>query len=524
MRKIPNIIILCALLLSLSVHAGFSVNNGTLLDANGNAFIMRGVNHPHTWYTQNTAAFTDIAQTGANTIRVVLSTGGQWTRNNGSDVTNVINLCKDNKVICVLEVHDSTGYPEKNEAVHISNATDYWLSSDIQAAITGQEDYVIINIANEPFGNGVGVNTYINDHITAIQTLRNGGLTHTLMVDAANWGQDWQFFMRDNANTIFNADTAANTIFSVHMYEVFDTSAKVESYLQAFADANLVLLIGEFGATHNGNNVDENAILQFAEQFGMGYLGWSWSGNGSCCTDLDMVINFDPNNLSIWGNRLINGINGIASTSVPASVYGGTGNTVNAIINALPNSSSVTGAGSITLDAGNSTGTNLSYQWTVNTSDASLYTLTTPNAVTTQLNYSAPASTTNTIINLTVTDGQNTDSAAFGFTHQPEIVASGNCEYILSNEWSTGFVASIRITNTGTNAISNWSVNWTMLESQISSSWNANLVMGSPNTASGLSWNAIIQPGQYAEFGIQGSKNTLNASAEIPTISGSVCN
>lgn len=524
MRKKTYIITLCALLLSLSVHAGFSVNNGTLLDANGNPFIMRGINHPHTWYTQNTSAFADIAQTGANTVRVVLSTGGQWTRNNGSDVTNVINLCKENKLICVLEVHDSTGYPEKIEAEHISNATSYWLSNDIQTAITGQEDYVIINIANEPFGNGVSVNTYINDHITAIQALRNGGLTHTLMIDAANWGQDWQFFMRDNASTIFNADSAANTIFSVHMYEVFDTSAKVEDYLQTFANANLVLLIGEFGATHNGSNVDEDAILQFAEQFGMGYLGWSWSGNGSCCTDLDLVINFDPNNLSTWGNRLINGINGIASTSVLASVYGGTGNTVNAIINATPNNSPVTGAGSITLDAGNSAGTNLNYQWTVNTSDSGLYTLTTPNAVTTQLNYTAPATATNTTINLTVTDGQNTDTTAFAFTHLPETVTSGNCEYNLSNEWATGFVANIRINNTGTDTISNWSVNWTMQESQISSSWNANLITGSPNTASSLSWNAIIQPGQYVEFGIQGIKNTANAPAEIPVISGSICN
>ena len=56
-------------------------------------------------------------------------------------------------MIAVLEVHDSTGWSEQAPAVHISNATAYWLSSDVRAAINGQENFVIINIANEPFGN-----------------------------------------------------------------------------------------------------------------------------------------------------------------------------------------------------------------------------------------------------------------------------------------------------------------------------------------------------------------------------------
>ena len=38
-------------------------------------------------------------------------------------------------------------------AVPISNAVAYWTSADVRAAINGQEDFVIVNIANEPFGN-----------------------------------------------------------------------------------------------------------------------------------------------------------------------------------------------------------------------------------------------------------------------------------------------------------------------------------------------------------------------------------
>lgn len=309
------------ILMSNLAWGGLHVSNGKLFDSNNNPFVMRGVNHAHTWFTSQTQAIADIAELGANTVRIVLSNGTQWSRNNGSEVSDLIQLCKVNSLICILEVHDSTGYPEQTTATHISSATSYWLSSDIKTAIQGQEDYIIINIANEPFGNGVSANTFVDDHIKAVQDLRAGGLTHTLMVTAANWGQDWQYHMRDNASAIFDADPLQNVIFDVHMYEVFGNGSVVQNYMQSFYNNGLVLVVGEFGSVHNGNNVDEDAIMYYAEQLGFGYLGWSWSGNGSCCEDLDIVKGWNPGELSSWGNRLINGINGIKETSVKASVY-----------------------------------------------------------------------------------------------------------------------------------------------------------------------------------------------------------
>ncbi|GAA6139722.1 cellulase family glycosylhydrolase [Arenicella sp. 4NH20-0111] len=315
-----------AVTLSNTAMAGFSVSGTQLIDANGNAFVMRGINHPHTWYTSETASFGDIAATGANTVRVVLSNGGQWTRNSGSDVANVISLCKENKLICVLEVHDSTGYPESSGAVPLEESAAYWTSPDILQVIQGEEDYIIINIANEPFGNsGVNSDTYVNGTIEAIQSLRLAGLTHTLMVDAANWGQDWQFFMRDNAPQIFAADSQSNTIFSVHMYEVFSSASNQESYIQAFQSHGLPLIIGEFGASHGGQDIDIDSLLDLAQQHGIGYIGWSWSGNGDCCLALDLVSNFDSSDLTPWGQRLINGSNGITETSLIATIFDSSG-------------------------------------------------------------------------------------------------------------------------------------------------------------------------------------------------------
>ena len=64
---------------------GFTVSGSRILDANGNPFVMRGVNHAHTWYLDRFSSFADIKALGANTVRVVLSSGGRWTRNDAAD-------------------------------------------------------------------------------------------------------------------------------------------------------------------------------------------------------------------------------------------------------------------------------------------------------------------------------------------------------------------------------------------------------------------------------------------------------
>jgi len=316
-------ILFTLLLLPIASFAGFAISNGQLVDNNGTPFIMRGVNYPYTWFqSRNTQAdLAAIAATGSNTVRIVLATGGQWARNNGTQVAQLIQWCKDLKMIAVLEVHDSTGWSEQTTAVPISNATAYWTSSDIRAAINGQENFVIINIANEPFGNTTTAN-YLPDTIAAIQALRAAGLTHTIMIDGATWGQDWQNTMRTNAMQLWNADTRRNLLFSVHMYEVYQSLAPIQTYMQGFDDMGLPLVIGEFGPINNGQFVDSDSVIAQAQLRGNGYIGWSWSGNGGGGTGLDMTVNFDPAQLTTWGNRIVNGTSGIRTTSVLASVFG----------------------------------------------------------------------------------------------------------------------------------------------------------------------------------------------------------
>ncbi len=530
--------------------AGWTVNGTQVLDPNGNKFVFRGINHAHTWWPERlNQSLRDIAATGANSVRVVLSNGTQWTRNNGADVTNVINQCKANKLVCILEVHDSTGFGENAGSTHISRATEYWLSSDIKAAITGQEDYVIVNIANEPFGNGTSAATYTADHITAVRALRNGGLTHMLMVDAANWGQDWSNSMRDNAPSILAADTLKNTIFSVHMYEVYNNANIVQSYLNSFQTRGLAIVVGEFGAEHGGSNVAEEAILQYAQDMGIGYLGWSWSGNGSCCLQLDIVNNWNAGSLSSWGNYLINSTNGIKATSKLATNFSGTASSRASSVassirsSAAPSSvapSSVAPSSSSRSSTPSSVATGGTCNWYGNrypicvttasgwgwenqqscAGRTSCAALPAPFGIeggaTSSISPGTPASSSRSSVAPSSTPASSTPASSRATSSAPNTTAL-SCRYVVTNSWGSGFTGAIRVTNNSTNTRSGWTASWQYAGSnRITSSWNATVSGGNPYTATGVSWNSTIQPGQTVEFGFQA--NTNGGSVETPAV------
>ena len=299
--------------------SGFRVSGTDLIDANGNQFIMRGTSLPHVWYQHQFQQFEDVSNLGANTARVVLGSGQRWGPTPASEVTQVINECKRVRMICVLEVHDTTGYGEEGAAATLDQAVDYWIS--VRHALQGQEAYVLINIGNEPWGNN-NASAWTNATINAIQRMRQAGFTHTLVVDAPNWGQDWSHTMRQNAPQIAAADNRGNTVFSVHMYEVYGSASTIIDYFNAFQQMNLPLIVGEFGHEHNGQNVDEDTIMAEAERRGIGWIAWSWSGNSGGAESLDQAVNFNPNNLTQWGQRVFNGPHGIVQTAQRASVFG----------------------------------------------------------------------------------------------------------------------------------------------------------------------------------------------------------
>jgi mannan endo-1,4-beta-mannosidase len=521
-------LLLPLLALGTPAHAaptGFRVENGRLLEASGNDFVMRGVNHAHTWYPDRISSLAHIKAKGANTVRVVLSSGDRWTRNDTADVANVVSQCKRNRLICVLEVHDTTGYGEQSGAVSLSRAADYWIS--VQSALTGQEDYVIVNIGNEPFGN----TTYANwtaDTKAAIQKLRNAGFDHTIMVDAPNWGQDWAFTMRDNAASVFAADPDRNTVFSIHMYGVFDTAAEVGDYLNRFVAAKLPIVVGEFGHDHSDGNPDEDAILSVTQQLGLGYLGWSWSGNGGGVEYLDMVTNFDPNQLTSWGQRLFNGANGIAATAKEAAVYSSSGGDTTAPtapgtpVASAVTSSSVTLSWAAATDATGVTGYDVVR---IGGGTETVVAGTTGTSAT--VTGLAPATSYTFAVYARDAAGNRSQRSGTVAVTTPTGGPPVTCgvAYKVTGQWPGGFQGEIVLRNTGASAVNGWNLRWTFPDSQrVTNLWGGTATQqGAEVTVASAPYTASIPAAGSVTLGFTASRGTANPSPTTFTLNGAPC-
>ncbi|TMR98732.1 cellulase family glycosylhydrolase [Nonomuraea basaltis] len=489
---------------------GIHVSGAKILESNGQEFVMRGTSHPHTWYTGQTKAFADIKSLKANTVRVVLS-GGRWPANGVTDVANVVSLCKQNKLICVLENHDTTGYGEQSGAYTLDQAADYWIS--VKSALVGQEDYIIVNIGNEPIGNNAVTPGWAARTTAAIQKLRDNGFDHALMVDAPNWGQDWQFTMRDNARAVFDSDPDKNTIFAIHMYGVFDTAAEITAYMDAFRTAGLPLVVGEFGHNHSDGNPDEDTIMAQAVSRGLGYLGWSWSGNGGGVEYLDQVVNFDVTQLTDWGRRLFNGANGIAATSKEASIYGGgTSDPTPPSTPGTPSASNITSSGA-TLTWTASTDNVGVTGYDVYTSAGTSLGATATNSIT--LTGLSPATPYQVYVRARDAAGnQSSPSPTASFTTLTG--GGGGCTAAgtVQSQWSTGYVAQATVTNTSTSTQTSWTVTFTLPAGHtITGYWNAAVtVSGQTVTAENLSYNGTLAANASTGFGFQASRPNGNTS------------
>ncbi|MEV5313192.1 cellulase family glycosylhydrolase [Streptomyces sp. NPDC052610] len=505
---------------------GLHIENGRLLEGNGNDFVMRGVNHAHTWYPGETQSLADIKALGANTVRVVLSDGHRWTRNTPEDVAAVVGDCKANRLICVLEVHDTTGYGEEAAAGTLDHAADYWIS--LKDVLAGQEDYVIVNIGNEPWGNTDPAG-WTQPTIAAVGKLRAAGFEHTIMVDAPNWGQDWQGVMRANARTVYDADPTGNLIFSIHMYSVFDTAQEITDYLNAFVAAKLPILIGEFGGpADQWGDPDEDTMMATAEQLDLGYLAWSWSGN----TDpvLDLAIDFDPARLSSWGQRIFHGANGIAQTSREATVFGGTG----------PDTQAPTAPGTPKASAVSPTSVTLTWPAATDNVAVTGYDVVRVSGGT-ETPAAASATSTVTVAGLTAdtsytfavyardaAGNRSPRSATVTVTTEKDTGTPGagcSVNYRVANEWLGGFQGEITIRNTGAAAVTGWTLAFSFPNGQtITNMWGGTPTQnGSAVTVAAASYTSTIPKAGSVTLGFTGTRSATNTAPASFTLNGTTC-
>lgn len=97
--------------------------------------------------------------------------------------------------------------------------------------------------------------------------------------------------------------------------------------------------------------------------------------------------------------------------------------------------------------------------------------------------------------------------------------------HVVSTTWSGGFSAAVRVTNTGTTAVSGWNLGWTYGGGQqVTQAWNATVTQsGTQVTARNVAWNGSIAPGATVEFGFNGSAQQGAAGPTGFALNGTAC-
>jgi hypothetical protein len=283
------------------------VSGGHLYDAYGNEFLMRGINNPHIWFDPANqylaySALDDIAALGANAIRVVWETSGEPEL-----LRRIVARVVELDMIPMVELHDVTGGTSNADLLRMA---DYYAEADIKAVLVEFEGYLLLNIANEWSGSD-----FRAGYASAIARLRGAGLNHTLVIDGSGFGQDANSLF-DNGQGLLADDPQANLVFSIHMYGNYSSGSVISSTLEQAAGSGMTFVVGEFGNQQGG--VDAGLLMSECERLGIGYLAWSWKGNDSDLSYLDLASDWEGEQLTSWGTQVFTAIGNNAEA---ASVF-----------------------------------------------------------------------------------------------------------------------------------------------------------------------------------------------------------
>ena len=351
---------------TVTTGEGFHTSGTKLLDANGNEFIMRGVNYSWCWQYGNGDGNTadDVIpaakRIGANVIRIQLADGGNhsWKKPTAAELSNLIKLCEDNKIIAIFNTHDETGSDKVSE---LERAANFWIS--YKDLLNAHRATVLINISNEWYGSWEA-DPWAAGYEKVIPMIRNAGIKNTLVVDCAGYGQYPASIPKAGAK-VLAADKDKNLIFSEHLYDCFPSASDVDKAIDDALTVGAPVIVGEFSYNHKGHSVAWQEILDHCQAKGIGYLGWSWTGNGGGTEACDMFGGYDESDMKENGKCIILGRNGIKQTSKECSVFSGIkggGGNVSADANYLPwTGSAVAGDGKLFSAAGFAVGDTIQF-------------------------------------------------------------------------------------------------------------------------------------------------------------------
>jgi len=320
-------------------NSALHVDGRFLIDSCGEAIILRGVNHGNVWQADfgfGIPQFSDIAQTGANSVRIVLErTYETWASGSsvfedlsGEQIDTIIQAALYQGLIPIVELHDFTDGSGTYADVqtNLDNANLFWRRPDVMAALKKHSRFLILNLANEPEHDSNTDQHYYDACVSAIEGIRADGLKVPIMIDGKFWGQDYQFFLNNGAN-LLTADPEHSLLFSLHTYWSISAvpDPDMNNRFSEIFTSNLPFVIGEFAHTlrcppEPPDPINYPLIMGLCQSHSIGYLYWWW-GSVNPDPDANNCLSMSPDgsyaNLAGEGYEVaISDVNSIQGTSV----------------------------------------------------------------------------------------------------------------------------------------------------------------------------------------------------------------
>lgn len=317
MNRLFTLLLMAVAALAASAEGSFSVSGRKILDAGGNEFMMRGVNYSWCWQRGHEYSVIPAAKRiGANIIRIQLGDGQQFYRPSASELEELIALCEQHRLVAMFNTHDETGSDNVDD---LRRAAAFWI--DMKDVLNRHLSTVIVNISNEWYGSWGNADAWADGYKTVIPMMRQAGLRNMLVVDCAGYGQ-WPRSMFLKGDEVARADELHNTVLSMHLYQdAAGTDRDVRSHIDNAQSLSVPVIIGEFAYRHKGCDVAWQTILDYSLEKRMGWLGWSWTGNGGGAEECDMFASYDDSQYLPNGTCIVKGRGGIAETSEECLVF-----------------------------------------------------------------------------------------------------------------------------------------------------------------------------------------------------------
>jgi hypothetical protein len=310
-KRITSICLVIAVI-GLSVDFSFSawfrssqdrepiyVENGKYYGSNGKELILRGVNTIDVYYLrpggdEHLNALERVKEKGINAIRLTwnitddpyypeLDRGAKV-----KELERMLNKARELDLYVIITLHyDSyikkyyngdveTGMNMKTMEDHVA----YWVK-DAKYLLDKNRDILIVNILNEFGTHHTDDQLWVKAHQYAIRTIRDFGITNSLMIDPPNWGTnvDKVFTI---GKEVLQEDSLKNTSFGLRGYLWDGTSYYLgtkEKLVQTITKLNyhkIPFLFAEFAHKNLDHDpiMDVPMFLNVNNEMGVGYFSY----------------------------------------------------------------------------------------------------------------------------------------------------------------------------------------------------------------------------------------------------------